>query len=296
MKVVFTKKGYTPETRNNQPHATRRPQAAVFSVWAEDDEASDDGDVYELNDDDREPEHDGDSSSESSSGDEWSQDSTPSKKKLVDASDSIVDDSDGGEDFEAEAYISECQAAPLPDKAVFHWKKIRTVSVAPQYDDTQKLTGNYVFLCSCGFQKRIGVCCRHIFAVIFGMIINISDDAEDDTSCHGDATSIILSEYPGITQGLYSMNLCTKIKYHAALHQNAHLFKRGAAAFKVTVPKDVPQQYIELFMPDKDEMKKIPRNGLPPDYDDIQIQVALALLKHHIFSFHKLLGASHRAT
>ena len=81
--------------------------------------------------------------------------------------------SDEEEDFDAEAFVAECQAKPLPRNAVFRWAKVRTVTISPQWDDKGKLTGKYTFLCDCGFQKRIGVCCRHILAVLFTMVLEI---------------------------------------------------------------------------------------------------------------------------
>jgi hypothetical protein len=200
---------------------------------------------------------------------------------MIDADDVVCDDIDEGEEFDAEAYIDDCQTQPLPDDAVFHWIKVRTVICSPQFDDHQKLTGNYTFLCSCGFPKRIGICCRHILAVLFQMIINVKDSAEGSES--GDAadldpTSIYWSAYSGILQGLCSMNLCSKIKYHAALHQKGQLFERDPFLFKVTVPKTMPHCYLEEFIPNRDEVQMIPRNGLPPDSDDVQDLVSLFYL------------------
>ena len=46
------------------------------------------------------------------------------------------------------------------------------------------------------------------------------------------------------------MNLCSKIKYHAALHQKGRLFQRELQPFKPTVPKGVPLKYLQNFEPD----------------------------------------------
>ena len=67
------------------------------------------------------------------------------------------------------------------------------------------------------------------------------------------------------------MNLCSKIKYHAALHQKGHLFQRELQSFKPTVPKSVPLKYLQNFEPDKDQLQRIPTNGLPEDPDDIDV-------------------------
>ena len=277
MKVVFVKKGSTTETRSIFADKERRPASGEFAVWVENDEDSDDGE--ELDDDHQEPEHDDDDSSESSSSDDSSAYSTPSKKKRLDAADIICDESsDEEEEFDADAYIADCLAQPLPDDAKFHWKKIRTVTCSPQFDDRQKLTGKYTYLCSCGFPKRIGICCRHIFAVLFQMIINVADIAEGSESEDAadlDPTSIDWSAYPGILQALCSMNLCSKIKYHAALHQKGQLFDRDPFLFKVTVPKNVPHCYLKEFIPDPEAVQMIPQNGLPPDSHDIQDLVCL---------------------
>ena len=72
--------------------------------------------------------------------------------------------------------------------------------------------------------------------------------------------------------GLCSMNLCSKIKYHAALHQKGHLFKREVQPFKPTVRKYVPESFLQKFAPDKDQLQRIPRNGLPLDSDDIEVR------------------------
>jgi hypothetical protein len=222
------------------------------------------------------------SSSSSSSSDDSNDDSTPSKKRNHVAPELTCDISDEEEDFDAEAFVTECQAKPLPRNAVFRWVKVRTVTVSPQWDDKGNLTGKYTLLCDCGFQKRIGVCCRHSLAVLFLMVLeNVrsaeegSDDSDstgnEDESAYADPTSIDWSAYPGILQGLCNMNLCSKIKYHAALHQKGHLFQRELQPFKPTVPKGVPLKYIQNFEPDKDQLQRIPTNGMPQDPDDIDV-------------------------
>jgi hypothetical protein len=297
MKVMFTKKGFTPETKRNQPHAFQKPYSGEFAVWIENDEESDDGD--ELDDDQSEEDH-CESTSDTSSSDDSSQNSAPSKKRTVDAAEfhgCHGDESDDEEEFDTEAYINECQEKPLPNHSVFRWVKVRKVTVAPRYDDKQKLTGKYVFLCDCGFQKRIGVCCRHILAVLFQMVLEIVGNAEqnhsegdDNHSAYNDITSIDWSAYQGILQGLCSMNICSKIKYHAALHQKGHLFERDAEFFKTTLPKNVPQSFLEEFMPDVHQLRAIPRNGLPLNSDDIEAQTEVlfiyvnAALNLHRFS------------
>jgi hypothetical protein len=69
-----------------------------------------------------------------------------------------------GTKFNPFEYIDRCTKRPL-GRTRFKWAKVRTVSVAPQYDDDRKFTGNYALICSCGFPVRIGVVCRHILAV-----------------------------------------------------------------------------------------------------------------------------------
>ena len=281
MQVLFKRKACTGETKQNVPVKSQRPQSGEFAVWVDNDEASDDGD--DLNKRHEEVDEDEDaSSSSSSSSDESSDDSTPSKKRNHVAPELTCDNSDEEEDFDAEAFVTECQAKPLPRNAVFRWVKVRTVTVSPQWDDKGNLTGKYTFLCDCGFQKRIGVCCRHSLAVLFLMVLeNVrsaeegSDDSDstgnEDDSAYADQTTIDWSAYPGILQGLCNMNLCSKIKYHAALHQKGHLFQRELQSFKPTVPKSVPLKYLQNFEPDKDQLQRIPTNGLPEDPDDIDV-------------------------
>ena len=102
-----------------------------------------------------------------------------------------------------------------------------------------------------------------------------SDDSDstgnEDESAYADSTSIDWSAYPGILQGLCNMNLCSKIKYHAALHQKGHLFQRELQPFKPTVPKGEPLKYLQNFEADKDQLQRIPTNGLPQDPDDIDV-------------------------
>jgi hypothetical protein len=278
MQVLFTKKGCTLETKRNVQLASQRPQSGEFAVWVENDEASDDGD--DIKERREEVEEDEDSSSpHSSCSDQSSDDSTPSKKRNIDAADFTDAVSDEEEEFDAEAYITGCQVKPLPKNAVFRWVNVRKVTVTPQWDDKQKATGNYSFICDCGFPKRIGVCCRHVLAVLFMIVLENERNAEksdstenDDQSVYGDPSSINWSLYPGILQGLCSMNLCSKIKYHAALHQKGHLFKREVQPFKPTVPKYVPESFLQNFAPDKDQLQRIPRNGLPLDSDDIEVR------------------------
>jgi hypothetical protein len=216
------------------------------------------------------------------------------------------DISDEEEDFDAEAFVTECQAKPLPRNAMFRWVKVRTVTVSPQWDDKGNLTGRYTLLCDCGFQKRIGVCCRHSLAVLFLMVLENERSAEEgsdgsdstgneDESAYADPTSIEWSAYPGILQGLCNMNLCSKIKYHAALHQKGHLFQRELQPFKPTVPKSVPLKYLQNFEPDKDQLQRIPTNGLPEDPDDIDVPTEVDFFVNasatFVLFFHKLSGS-----
>jgi hypothetical protein len=131
----------------------------------------------------------------------------------------------------------------------------------------------------------------------FQMVLEIVGNAEqshsegdDNHSAYNDITSIDWSAYQGILQGLCSMNICSKIKYHAALHQKGHLFERDAEFFKTTLPKNVPQSFLEEFMPDVHQLQAIPRNGLPLNSDDIEAQTEVlfiyvnAALNLHRFS------------
>jgi len=114
---------------------------------------------------------------------------------------------------------------------------------------------------------------RHILAVLFTMVLEIERDStgNEDESAYADPWFIDWSAYPGILQGLCSMNLCSKIKYHATLHQKGHLFQREVQPIKPTVPKEVPLKYLQNFEPDKDQLQRIPSNGLPLDPDDIEV-------------------------
>jgi hypothetical protein len=141
MKVLFTKRGYTQETKRYVPLASQRPPSGEFTIWVDNDEASDDGD--DLNERREEVDEDEDaSSSSSSSSDENSDHSTPSKKRNHVAPELTGEISDEEEDFDAEAYITECQAKPLPHNSVFRWVKVRKVTVCPNGTTNKSLQAN----------------------------------------------------------------------------------------------------------------------------------------------------------
>ena len=142
MRVVFTKKGYTPETKSIFRALRRdadRPHSAEFAVWVEGDDESDDGDA--LNGDQTELDDD---SSNSSSSDDSSDDSRSSCKKQnrddeesddADAALNPVENEDCDDDFDADNFIDKCQHAPLPAQVIFRWQKVRIVTLNPQYWD-----------------------------------------------------------------------------------------------------------------------------------------------------------------
>ena len=282
MRVVFTKTGYSPETQSIFRALRRdadRPHSAEFAVWVEGDDESDDGDA--LNDDQTELDDD---SSNSSSSDESSDDSRYPRKKQnrddeesddADAALNPVENEDCDDDFDADDFIDKCQHAPLPAQVIFRWQKVRIVTLVPQYGDDQKLTGKYMWHCSCGFPYRIGVCCRHILAALYHVILNIAaarrqrqneDSASDDDL---DIPSIDWSACADLCnlQELCNQSLCNKIKYHAVLHEKGLLFKKRPV-FRPTCAKELAQEYLATFNPNKSEIPEIPTNGLPPDADD----------------------------
>jgi hypothetical protein len=162
----------------------------------------------------------------------------PSKKDRQGRQDSSSEDLDEDREdtFNVDEFLDQCIAAPLEGCTKFHWTKVRTVWVAPRYDDALRNTGKYILACSCGFPTRIGVVCRHIFAVLFHMLCNVlrtvptsnsvdsgdsADSSDDQAAPH--PTSIDWSIIS--LQELCSMDIVSKVKYHAALHGRGNLFK-----------------------------------------------------------------------
>jgi hypothetical protein len=288
MQVVYKTKGLTSETKKYQADARTKPSAAEFSVWVEKDDASDDGDA--LNADLEELDKDSDDSSSSNDASSVSSSSSEGGKRERDdsaADEEVSDgdlqetdfDADDYDDFDADAYMTKCADTPLPPRATFHWQKVRTVTLAPQYDDQQKLTGKYIMSCSCGFTFRIGVCCRHMLAVLFYYVCKVAAArrARDDSSSGSDSADEIgpteihwLDISSTIFQDLCNMEICSKIKYHAALHEKGHLFASTArAVFRPTVLQSLAQEFLQEFEPDRNRRKDIPTNGLPSESDDI---------------------------
>jgi hypothetical protein len=288
LKVIFTKKGTSLQT-NSRDTSRTKPSSGEFKVWYEDSDGSnDDGDDFSFNDADISDVSD--TSESSSSGDDNESDSSreesPTKKKSShcdhDHQDSSSEDQDSGSEdvddgtktpFNVDEFFEQCDAAPLEGCTKFHWTKVRTVMVVPLYDDAQRNTGKYLLHCNCGFPTRIGVVCRHIFAVLFHMLCNLlrtdptSDSDESETV---DPKSIDWSSISNFSlSDLCNMDIVSKVKYHAALHGRGNLFKLSTNAFYPTIPCKVAQDFFRQYDPLPKLEQNIPENGLPRDEHDV---------------------------
>jgi hypothetical protein len=186
-------------------------------------------------------------------------DSQPRTRRRSSSSDSKVSDAIPDSDAESDEdtvhgstkfdpfdYIARCTRRPL-GKVKFKWAKVRMVTVAPQYDDAQKYTGQYAVICSCGFPERIGVVCRHILAVLVSMLFSIKqkfgdgdyqlDDYNSEEELDVDHADVDWDKVTLID--LCNQDIVSKIKYHAALHNKGHLFKLSDKLFRSTIPEDV---------------------------------------------------------
>ena len=256
--VVFKKKGKTKESKS---YGHTKHVAGEFACWYSDDGESDNGDTeYSENENPGSDYSDSSSSSTSTSddGDSSSSDSPPRNRRRSSSSDSKVpgamDESDsesdedtvhGGTKFNPIEFVDRCSKRPL-GRVKFKWAKVRTVTVAPQYDDAQKYTGQYVVICSCGFPVRIGVVCRHILAVLTFMLFSCKkkfgdsdcqlDDYNSDEEMNVDHAVIDWDKVPLID--LCNPDIVSKIKYHAALHNKGHLFKLSDKLFRSRIPED----------------------------------------------------------
>ena len=288
LKVIFTKKGTSLQT-NSRDTSRTKPSSGEFKVWYEDSDGSnDDGDDFSFNDADISDVSD--TSESSSSGDDNDSDSSreesPTKKKSShcdhDHQDSSSEDQDSSSEdvddgtktpFNVDEFFEQCDAAPLEGCTKFHWTKVRTVMVVPLYDDAQRNTGKYLLHCNCGFPTRIGVVCRHIFAVLFHMLCNLlrtdptSDSDESETV---DPKSIDWSSISNFSlSDLCNMDIVSKVKYHAALHGRGNLFKLSTNAFYPTIPCKVAQDFFRQYDPLPKLEQNIPENGLPRDEHDV---------------------------
>ena len=152
----------------------------------------------------------------------------------------------GGTKFDPFEYIDRCAKRPL-GRVKFKWAKVRTVTVAPEYDDAKKKTGHYVVSCSCGFPVRIGVVCRHILAVLMFMLFSCKtkfgdtdrelDDYDTDEEMNVDHADIDWDKVPLFH--LCNPDIVSKIKYHAALHNKGHLFKLSDKLTRCRIPEEV---------------------------------------------------------
>jgi hypothetical protein len=285
MKAIFVKKGKTKQTRS---HDTSRdlPIAGEFKVWYDDGEGSnDDGDAMSFNagelSDISDTSESGDSSSSGDKDFESSCDENLLKKDRHEHQDSSSEDleEDHEDTFNVDEFLDHCTAAPLEGCTKFHWTKVRTVTVAPRYDDAQRNTGKYLLTCSCGFSTRIGVICRHIFAVLFHMLCNLlrsdptsnSDDGGDSAENGDDQATPHPSSIDWSTislQDLCNMDIVSKVKYHAALHGRGKLFKLATIGFHPTIPYQVAQDFFRRYDPIPRLEQDIPHNGLPSDDED----------------------------
>jgi hypothetical protein len=278
MKVVFTKKGTTKQTKS-QDRSRDLPLAGEFKVWFDESDASDAdcdanlgsaGEVSELSDTSE--------SNESTSGDADSSDSSaiPSPKKKDHNDDSSSDSSDyendhSGSEFDVEDFMEKCSNKPLNPNHKFHWTRVRTVTMAPFYDNATRNTGKYLVTCSCGLATRIGVVFRHVFAVLFYVLCNNprnssgSSDSSDDDERDPRLIDWSLLSLPD----LCNMNIVSKVKYHAALHGQGNLFNCSMnVGFMPTIPCQVAQDFLRRFDATPQSEQHIPQNGLPSDNDD----------------------------
>jgi len=293
MQVMFTKKGKTRETKSHDT-SRNRPDAGAFKVWYDGGEgSSDDGDAMVVNADDlSDYSNSSESGSSSSSDGEGSESSTESSRKQSlptkesrDSSSEDLDSEDAddvNEDaFNPDEFLDRCIAAPLEGCTKFHWRKVRTVLVAPLYDDAQRNTGKYQLICNCGFSTRIGVVCRHIFAVLFHMLCNLlrtenSEDSGDDLAPEPKSINWSIISL----QELCNMDIVSKVKYHAALHGRGNLFELSTNPFRPTIPFQVAQDFFRKYEPmPRSEQDIIPQNGLPCDEDDVDVTNSVAPLK-----------------
>jgi hypothetical protein len=257
--VVFKKKGKTKESKS---YGDAQHVAGEFACWYSDDEESDNGDTDYSDNEVPGSDYSDSSVSSTNSGDDEessSSDSQPRTHRRSSSSDSKVHnampDSDsesdedtvhGGTKFDPFEYIDRCAKRPL-GRVKFKWTKVRTVSVAPQYDDAQKYTGRYVLICSCGFPVRIGVVCRHILAVLMFMLFNIKkkfgdsdyqlEEYDSEEEIDVDHSLIDWDNVPLID--LCNQDIVSKIKYYAALHNKGHLFKLSDRLFRPIMPENV---------------------------------------------------------
>ena len=158
--VVFQKRGVTPESKSYGHKMSQGHVAGLFACWYSGDEESDNGDAeYSENEDPGSDYSDSSSSSTSTSddGDSSSSDSPPRTCRRSSSSDSKVhaamdeSDSESDEDEDEEEdeektkfcqfdpfdFLNRCSTRPL-GRVKFKWAKVRTVTVAPEYDDAKK--------------------------------------------------------------------------------------------------------------------------------------------------------------
>ena len=155
------------------------------------------------------------------------------------------------------AEFENVMANPLPVGTTFCWKKIRTITVIPDSTDAC-----YVKLvCRCGYPVRIGHSCRHVFGFLFSVLTTIQKARNPKADFAWSAFGEVQWE------DLVNMDICSKIKYHAVMHDesgaaSAGFFKLSKAmSWHPRIPASIMRTFRTLA--DPVGLDAVPPAGLP---------------------------------
>ena len=174
--------------------------------------------------------HDSDGEDDDDEGDEEAQedDGSAKSKRSCAGDDAEAEDEEWTDDMQQE--MEDVLEHPLHPDTAFVYQKVRKVSFIPDPKNASLL----IILCTCGYPKRIGISCRHIWCVLFTILkclprmidgmpaTNVCRCMSTPRTCATCATQIGKFEWtPHHMEFLKMVNLDlgSKIKYHAILRR-----------------------------------------------------------------------------
>ncbi len=246
----------------------------TFAVWYE-GEKDDNDDAHKLRTDEI-----GESSDDGDSEADDDDDEDLARAKRQKGADPVAED--WTEEMEEE--LEEIMENPINSETKFVFRRIRKVVVMKDPKDA----ANMLMSCSCGYHKRIGVACRHIWCLLFTIlkafpiviegihrITNICVCMSKPTTCPSCMAEPQYSKFDWENfptfdfRKMVNMDLGNKVKYHAILHTDAdteNIFPDvHSTVFFPRIPASLFQRFVSNNDPEGSD--DVPKSGLPQTSD-----------------------------
>lgn len=204
-----------------------------------------------------------------------------------------IDSHDENWTDEIEAELDQILSNPVSVETEFMFRKVRRVVAMVDPKDAS----NVLLSCSCGYHKRIGVACRHIWCLLFTIlkavpvllegthrVRSMCNCVQKPTTCPTCMESPHYSKFDWEQFPTFdffkmvNMDVGNKVKYHAILHTHAPTENLFPVIHSTVFYPRIPASLFRKFLEDNDPegMDRVPTSGLPlnndqqdnPDHDD----------------------------